>query len=172
MDLLKEEIKAGNKITKKTKYDIGDKDLLNGTILSTLSTNFNRSIDPDNLTTENLDSLDARYITAVRNKMQSLANGYYNAGDTVPDGDMLALEAINEVDKTLVPELEDITKFFGFKDTGKDRISGFKGASLPITPAIVDAAMNKFNLSKEDAVARIKAELEKKGIKADFSGIL
>tara|TARA_R100000988_G_scaffold20321_1_gene9967 strand:+ start:2222 stop:4624 length:2403 start_codon:yes stop_codon:yes gene_type:complete len=172
MDLLKEEIKAGNKITKKTKYDIGDKDLLNGTILSTLSTNFNRSIDPNNLTTENLDSLDARYITAVRNKMQSLANGYYNAGDTVPDGDMLALEAINEVDKTLVPELQDITKFFGFKDTGKDRITGFKGATLPITDAIVSAAMNKFNLSKEAAVARIKAELEKKGIKADFSGIL
>ena len=172
MDLLKEEIKAGNKITKKTKYDIGDKDLLNGTILSTLSTNFNRSIDPDNLTTENLDSLDARYITAVRNKMQSLANGYYNAGDTVPDGDMLALEAINEVDKTLVPELEDITKFFGFKDTGKDRITGFKGATLPITDAIVSAAMSKFSLSKEAAVARIRAELEKKGIKADFSGIL
>jgi hypothetical protein len=172
MDLLKEEIKAGNKTTKQTKYDIGDKDLLNGTILSTLSTNFNRSIDPDNLTTENLDSLDARYITAVRNKMQSLANGYYNAGETVPDGDMLALEAINEVDKTLVPELEDITKFFGFKDTGKDRITGFKGATLPITDAIVSAAMSKFSLSKEAAVARIKAELEKKGIKADFSGIL
>jgi len=172
MDLLKEEIKAGNKITKQTKYDLGDKDLLNGTILSTLSTNFNRSIDPDNLTTENLDSVDARYITAVRNKMQSLANGYYNAGDTVPDGDMLALEAINEVDKTLVPELEDITKFFGFKDTKKDRITGFKGATLPITDAIVSAAMTKFSLSKEAAVARIKAELEKKGIKADFSGIL
>jgi hypothetical protein len=172
MDLLKEEIKAGNKITKQTKYDLGDKDLLNGTILSTLSTNFNRSIDPDNLTTENLDSLDARYITAVRNKMQSLANGYYNAGETVPDGDMLALEAINEVDKTLVPELEDITKFFGFKDTGQDRITGFKGATLPITDAIVNAAMSKFNLTKEAAVARIKAELEKKGIKADFSGIL
>jgi hypothetical protein len=172
MDLLKEEIKSGNKITKQTKYDLGDKDLLNGTILSTLSTNFNRSIDPDNLTTENLDSLDARYITAVRNKMQSLANGYYNAGETVPDGDMLALEAINEVDKTLVPELEDITKFFGFKDTGQDRITGFKGATLPITDAIVNAAMSKFNLTKEAAVARIKAELEKKGIKADFSGIL
>jgi len=172
MDLLKEEIKSGNKITKQTKYDLGDKDLLNGTILSTLSTNFNRSIDPDNLTTENLDSLDARYITAVRNKMQSLANGYYNAGETVPDGDMLALEAINEVDKTLVPELEDITKFFGFKDTGKDQIVGFKGATLPITDAIVNAAMSKFNLTKEAAVARIKAELEKKGIKADFSGIL
>ena len=172
MDLLKEEIKAGNKITKQTKYDLGDKDLLNGTILSTLSTNFNRSIDPDNLTTENLDSLDARYITAVRNKMQSLANGYYNAGETVPDGDMLALEAINEVDKTLVPELQDITAWFGFKDTGKDQITGFKGATLPITDAIVSAAMSKFSLSKEAAVARIKAELEKKGIKADFSGIL
>ena len=104
--------------------------------------------------------------------MQSLANGYYNAGETVPDGDMLALEAINEVDKTLVPELEDITKFFGFKDTGQDRITGFKGATLPITDAIVNAAMSKFNLTKEAAVARIKAELEKKGIKADFSGIL
>ncbi len=172
MDLLKEEIKAGNKITKKTKYDIGDKDLLNGTILSTLSTNFNRSIDPDNLTTENLDSLDARYITAVRNKMQSLANGYYNAGDTVPDGDMLALEAINEVDKTLVPELEDITKFFGFKDTGKDRITGFKGATLPITQSMIDAAMSKYNMTKEAAVAEIRKRLNAKGLKADFSGKL
>jgi len=172
MDLLKEEIKAGNKITKKTKYDIGDSNQLNGTILSILSTNFNRAIDPNNLTTENLDSLDARYITAVRNKMQSLANGYYNAGDAVPEGDMLALEAINEVDKTLIPELEDITKFFGFKDTGKDRITGFKGATLPITQSMIDAAMSKYNMTKEAAVAEIRKRLNAKGLKADFSGIL
>lgn len=177
MDLLKEQIKAGNKINKQSKYSIGSLKENAPTILSSIANKTNLSFDSKAL--EDPNTLESLYVTDIYNKMQEGANKAYNAGEEIPSLNQLALDSIDTVNNQFLFKekkggfFEKILGYLPFVDapvSGQTELAGVKqqsGTGQKVTNEQIDALVRSSNLPREEVIKIFKTQRPD----LDFSGV-
>ena len=172
----KEQIKAGGKINKQSKYNIGSVKENAPTILSSITNKTNLSFDSDAL--EDPNSIESLYVTNIYNRMQTQANRLYNAGAEIPSNNQLALDAIDYVNNQFLFQNKEpgmfgkILGFIGFgDDEQKTELAGVKtsgsGTGQKVTNQMIDTLAKANNLPRDQIIALLKAQRPD----LDFSGI-
>ena len=160
----KEQIKAGGKINKQSKYNIGSVKENAPTILSSITNKTNLSFDSDAL--ENPNSLESLYVTNIYNRMQTQANRLYNAGQDIPSNNQFLFQ-------NKEPGMfGKILGFIGFgDDEQKTELAGVKtsgsGTGQKVTNQMIDTLAKANNLPRDQIIALLKAQRPD----LDFSGI-
>ena len=176
IDLLKEQIKAGNKINKQSKYTIGTLKENAPTILSSITQKTNLSFDKEAL--EDPSTVESLYVTSIYNNMQTMANKAYNAGEDIPSLNQLALDSIEQVNNGFLFQKKEpgmfgkILGFIGFgDDEQKTELAGVKtsgsGTGQKVTNQMIDTLAKANNLPRDQIIALLKAQRPD----LDFSGI-
>jgi len=176
IDLLKEQIKAGGKINKQSKYTIGTLKENAPTILSSITQKTNLSFDKEAL--EDPSTVESLYVTSIYNNMQTMANKAYNAGEDIPSLNQLALDSIEQVNNGFLFQKKEpgmfgkILGFIGFgDDEQKTELAGVKtsgsGTGQKVTNQMIDTLAKANNLPRDQIIALLKAQRPD----LDFSGI-